>query len=150
MIKKTFRTHYYELDWSVDYGETREKVYLAIRGTIEKYSCLDLTVRDVSYCWHETSNASIKEINKKFFLKNATSENIARFYSILPEYNAILNYPPKLMDSFKKHEPYFEDRIKKYKDENKLSVRLNLINLKKCKNNKSIVTKKEEQERIVR
>lgn len=150
MIKRTNKTHYYELDWSVDYGETREKIYLALRGKIEKYSCLNLTVRNVSYCWHETPNASIKEINKRTFFKNATSKNIARFYSILPEDNALLNYPPKLMESFKEYEPYFEENIKSYKSENKASVKLKLEKLKNSTKSKTLLNRRKENERFVR
>ncbi len=150
MIIQTNRPHYYELDWSKDYGETREKIYLAIRGKIEKYSCLDLSVRNVSYCWHETPYAKIKEIKKRTFFKNATPKNIARFYSISPKYNSLLNYPKKLMDSFKEYEPYFEDNVKKYKSENKSSIKLELEKLKNTTESKSLLNRKKEKERFVR
>lgn len=150
MIKRTIKTHYYELDWSEDYGETREKIYLAIRGKIEKYSFLDLSVRNVSYSWHETPNARIKEINKRTFFKNATSKNIARFCGMLPDENTLLNYPKKLMESFKQYEPYFEDRIKKYKSENKSSIKLELEKLKNSANNKTLLNRKKEKEWYVR
>ena len=145
MIQRTNKTHYYELDWSVNYGETREKVYLAIRGKIEKYSCLDLAVRNVSYCWHETPNASIREIKKRTFLNKATTKNIARFSGIFPEDNAILNYPKKLMESFKEYEPYFEDSINSYKSENKSSIKLELEKLKNSTKSRNLINRKKER-----
>lgn len=131
----------------MDYGKTREKIYLAIRGIIEKYSCLDLTVRNVSYSWHETSSDRIKKINKKTFLQNATPENIARFYNICSENNALLNYPKEFMESFKKYDPCFEDNIENYKFENKSSIKLKL---EKLSRNNQLSNRRKEKERSVR
>lgn len=95
-IRKSLLTHYYKLDWTTDYGTTREKVYLAIKGKIKPESTLYLEVRNVGSLWHETYNSKIEKISKAEFMKNATGKNVARFYSTLPEYNNLLNYSPKI------------------------------------------------------
>lgn len=54
------------------------------------------------------------------------------------------------MESFKEYEPYFEDRIKKYKSENKSSIKLELEKLKNSANNKTLLNRKKEKEWYVR
>lgn len=95
-IKKSLLTHYYKLDWTTDYGRTREKIYLAIKGKLKDRPTLYLEVRNVGMLWHETFTSKIEKISKSEFMKNATGENVARFYSSLPEYNNLLNYSPKI------------------------------------------------------
>lgn len=95
-IKKSLVTHYYKLDWTTDYGRTREKIYLAVKGRIKDRPTLYLEVRNVGMLWHETPTSKIEKISKSEFMKNATGENVARFYSSLPEYNNLLNYSPKI------------------------------------------------------
>ncbi len=95
-IKKSLLTHYYKLDWTTDYGRTREKVYLAVKGKIKPSPNLYLEVRNVGLLWHETPTSKIEKISKSEFMRNATGDNVARFYSSLPEYNNLLNYSPKI------------------------------------------------------
>lgn len=95
-IKKSLLTHYYKLDWTTDYGTTREKVYLAVKGKVRPSPNLYLEVRNVGLLWHETSTSKIEKISKAEFIKNANGKNVARFYNTLPEYNNLLNYSPKI------------------------------------------------------
>lgn len=120
-IIKTIRTNYYELDWTVDYGATREKIYLAIKGKIDmEHPILYLQVRNVSSLWHRTNNSNIKKISKFAFLKKATGHNIVRFYSTLPEYNKLLNYPKSLQQYFERFESNWNNQNKE--SSNKKSV----------------------------
>jgi hypothetical protein len=132
-------THYYKLDWTTDYGKTREKIYLAVKGKIKSNPTLYLAVRNVSELWHETSTSKIEKISKAEFMKNATGENIARFYSTLPEYNNLLNYSPKLwkqLDEYNWGDDYGKSFRKAKKVNNKKSVKNELKNLKNISNTK--------------
>lgn len=102
-IRKSLLTYYYKLDWTTDYGTTREKIYLAIKGKIKPSPNLYLDVRNVGMLWHETPTSKIEKISKSEFMKNATGENVARFYSSLPEYNNLLNYSPELWKQLDKY-----------------------------------------------
>lgn len=134
-IKKSLRTHYYKLDWSTNYGETNEKVYLAIKGKINPNPILYLEVRNVSSLWHEAGGKDkIEKISKSEFLKNATGRNIARFYSTLPEYNNLLNYSPELWTQVNDYN-FGNDYGKSYRKANKKNSRKSVFSdLKEFKN----------------
>lgn len=141
-IKKSLFTHYYKLDWSMDYGETREKVYLAIKGKIEPRPMLYLEVRRGSQLWHEAGGKDkIEKISRKEFMKNATGRNVAKFYSSLPEYNNLLNYSPKIWKEMSKYNYPYDNYGKSYnqaiKKNNKKSVMNELKELKLFSKSKS-------------
>lgn len=132
-IKKSLLTHYYKLDWTTNYGRTREKIYLAVKGRIKERPTLYLEVRNVGMLWHETPTSKIEKISKSEFMKNATGENVARFYSSLPEYNNLLNYTPKIwkqLDDYNWGNDYGKSYRKASKANSKKSVMSELKNLK--------------------
>lgn len=126
-IKRTLLTHYYKLDWSTDYGKTKEKVYLAIKGIIKPHPNLYLDVRNIGFLWHEAGGKDkIEKISKLEFKKNATGNNVARFYSTMPQYNELLNYSPEIWEQLKKYnigDEYGRSYRKTKKLVNKKSVR---------------------------
>lgn len=133
-IKKSLLTHYYKLDWTTDYGTTREKIYLAVKGKIKSRPTLYLEVRNVSSLWHETSTSKIEKISKAEFMKNATGENVARFYSTLPEYNNLLNYSPKIWKQLDDYN-WGNDYGKSYRKANRVNNKKSVMNeLKEFKN----------------
>lgn len=110
-IIKTKETNYYELDWDVPY-ETIKKVYLAIKGNIEKGTTLPIMTDSVGYDWQEETNSTIKLIPKNEFLEKAKNDNIVYFYKKENNYNELLDYPKELQkymdtilfrDGFKPH-----------------------------------------------
>lgn len=132
-IKKSLLTHYYKLDWTTDYGRTREKIYLAVKGRIKDIPTLYLEVRNVGMLWHETPTSKIEKISKSEFIKNATGENVARFYSSLPEYNNLLNYSPKIwkqLENYNWGNDYGKSYRKASKANSKKSVMSELKSLK--------------------
>ncbi len=94
-IIKTKETNYYELDWDVPY-ETIKKVYLAIKGNIEKGTTLPIMTESVGYDWQEETNSAIKLIPKNEFLEKAKNDNIVYFYKKENNYNELLDYPKEL------------------------------------------------------
>lgn len=126
-IKKSLLTHYYKLDWTTDYGTTREKIYLAIKGKVKPRPTLYLDVRNVGMLWHETSTSKIEEISRSEFMKNATGENVARFYSSLPEYNNLLNYSPKIWKQLENY-TWRDDYGKSYRKANKINNKKSVMN----------------------
>ena len=96
---KTKLPHFYELDWSMDYGATVEKVYLGIKGKLGIYPCLSLTVRTGSTTWH---NANYREISVSEFLKKANYKNVATFYHGLSD-NKLLYYPKRIRKDLAEH-----------------------------------------------
>jgi len=65
-IIKTKETNYYELDWYVP-TEDNDKVYLAIKGDIEKDTSLFIMADGVGYEWTEEENSKIKKIPESVF-----------------------------------------------------------------------------------
>ena len=136
-IKKTLLTHYYKLDWSDELGN-KEKIYLAIRGKINKDNpMLYLEIRNVSELWHETFFKKIEKISRAEFRKNATGNNVARFYDL--EYNNLLNYSPKIWKELEKYN-WGDDYGKSYRKakmiNNKKSIKDELKDLKRNRNEK--------------
>ncbi len=91
--------HFYELDWSMDYGETVEKVYLGIRGKLGVYPCLSLTVRTGSKTWH---HSNYREIKMSEFLKKVNYKNIATF-DYGDSDNKLLFYPKRIKKDLAEH-----------------------------------------------
>ena len=89
-------TKYYEFDWYVPYEENN-KVYLAIRGIIDKKSKLPLMeCGGVGYDWQEEKQYKMREITKEEFLEKADNYNILYFSKNINNCNNLLNYPPQL------------------------------------------------------
>ena len=65
-IIRTNETNYYELDWYVP-TEDNDKVYLAIKGDIEKDTSLFTMADGVGYEWTEEENSKIKKIPESVF-----------------------------------------------------------------------------------
>lgn len=110
-IIKTKDTRYYELDWQV-MPESNEKVYMAIKGNIEKDTIMGIMAAGIGYLWREQEGAQIKVISKEEFLKEARNDNIVYFYEDDNNYNVLLNYPKDMQkyidielykDGFKPH-----------------------------------------------
>lgn len=95
-IIRTKETYYYELDWytPVDYVN---KVYIAIRGIIEKGTVLPIMLDGGGYDWEEEDNSKIKSISKEEFLKKANEKNIVYFMDA-DSRNYLLHYPKKLQN----------------------------------------------------
>ncbi len=145
-IKKSLLTHYYKLDWTTDYGRTREKIYLAIKGRLKDRPTLYLEVRNIGMLWHETFTSKIEKISKSEFMKNATGENVARFYSSLPEYNNLLNYSPKIWKQLDNYN-WGNDYGKSYRKASKSNIKKSVIS--ELKSLKGISKKKENQKNRV-
>lgn len=139
-IKKSIFTHYYKLDWSMDYGKTNEKVYLAIKGKLDTKPILHLEVRNASQLWQDTGRKNkIERITRKEFIKNANGGNVAKFYSFLPE-NNLLKYSPKIWQEMSQfmysNNNYGKSHTKAIKKNNKESVRNELKELKRISQTK--------------
>lgn len=110
-IIETKDTKYYELDWDVP-TESNKKVYMAIRGNIEKNTVMGIMADGVGYLWNEEDGYQIKAISEVNFLKKARNDNIVYFYEDDHNYNELLNYPKDMQkyidielyrDGFKAH-----------------------------------------------
>lgn len=141
-IKKSLLTHYYKLDWTTDYGRTREKIYLAVKGKIKPSPNLYLEVRNVGMLWHETPTSKIEKISKSEFMKNAAGDTVARFYSSLPEYNNLLNYSPKIWKQLESYN-WGNDYGKSYRKASKVNSKKSVMN--ELKSLKGISKTKEKQ-----
>lgn len=134
-ISKTLKTHYYKLDWTVNYGETIEKVYIAIKAKISSNPNLYLDVRNCGMLWHPTPKEKIEEISKKEFIKNANGNNVARFYSNLPEYNKLLRYSDEIWNEINKYERVNSRKKVKCNNNKRDSINEILKELEKKSNN---------------
>lgn len=93
-IIKASSTNYYELDWDCPADDVN-KVYMAIKGKIEKNTILPIMSNGVGYEWKEDKKSKIKSISEQEFLIKATTKNIVYFYSE-DKSNYLLNYPKHL------------------------------------------------------
>ena len=122
-IITTKDTKYYELDWYVP-TEPTDKVYIAIKGNIEKNTDMNITADGVGYKWEENEDSKIKPISQEEFLKKARNDNIVYFHEDNNNYNNLLNYPEDM-------QRYIDIELYKYgfKPHNKIPLRtkLNII-----------------------
>ena len=94
-IIKTDETNYYELDWYVP-TEDLKKVYIALKGKLDKNIKMEISNIYVGYEWKVEKNAKFKRIDKKEFIEKADDENIVYFFGKSGDYNELLNYPENL------------------------------------------------------
>ena len=78
-------------------------------------------------------------------MKNATGENVARFYSSLPEYNNLLNYSPKIWKQLDNYN-WGNDYGKSYRKASKSNIKKSVIS--ELKSLKGISKTKEKKKKI--